>query len=40
MITIWSLIEQHLAKLARKPNESKSEWDDDADGDAAAAASD
>lgn len=34
MITIWSLIDQHLAKLSKKQNESKSEWDnDDIDGD-------
>lgn len=36
MITIWSLIEEHLAKLTKKQCESKSEWDDD-DDDAAAA---
>lgn len=33
MITIWSLIDQHLAKLSKKQNESKSEWDNDDDGD-------
>lgn len=34
MITIWSLIEQHLAKLTKKQNEKKSEWDaEDGDGD-------
>lgn len=40
MITIWSLIEEHLAKLTKKQSESKSEWDDDDDDDAAAAADD
>lgn len=35
MITIWSLIDQHLAKLStKKQNDSKSEWDDDDDDDA------
>lgn len=34
MITIWSLIDQHLLKLSKKHNEPKSEWDDaDDDGD-------
>lgn len=33
MITIWSLIDQHLAKLSKKQAEPKSEWDDDGDGD-------
>lgn len=33
MIIIWSLIEQHLSKLSKKQNESKSEWDDNAGGD-------
>lgn len=34
MITIWSLIDQHLAKLSKKHAEPKSEWDeDDIDGD-------
>lgn len=31
MIIIWSLIEQHLAKLAKKQNESRSDWDDNGD---------
>ncbi|XP_055317615.1 uncharacterized protein LOC129576462 [Sitodiplosis mosellana] len=33
MITIWSLIDQHLLKLSKKQNEPKSEWDDDDDDD-------
>lgn len=33
MITIWSLIDEHLTKLATKQTEAKSEWDNDDDGD-------